>query len=85
MQYVACKFRETDARTYTYEWEGDPLSPGDVVKVADNRDASTWKRVTVVSVTDEAPPFPCKPIIGKVDDDPAAEPDGDDPLAADTF
>lgn len=61
--FVACKFRPEDARTYTYEWEGETLNPGDIVKVADNR-SDGWKRVTVVSVTNVAPPFVCKPILG---------------------
>lgn len=64
--YVAVKFRPEDTRTYTYEWAGEPLVPGDEVKVPDNR-SDGWKRVTVVSVSDEAPPFACKPILGKVE------------------
>jgi len=66
MQYVACKFRPADTRTYTYEWDGEPLAPGDMVKVADNRDPTAWKRVEVVTVGDEKPAFACKPILGKV-------------------
>lgn len=62
-QYVACKFRSEDARTYTYEWNGEPLESGDIVKVPDNR-SDGWKRVTVVSVSDQAPPFPCERILG---------------------
>ena len=64
-KYVACKFREADTRTYTYTWDGEPLAPGDLVKVADNR-SDGWKRVHVVSVSDEAPAFACKPILGRV-------------------
>lgn len=72
--FVACKFRPTDTRSYTYSYDGeDTFAPGDMVKVADNRDPTAWKRVTVVSVTDEAPPFACKPILGRVED--VAEPD----------
>lgn len=80
MQYAACKFRPEDTRTYTYAWDGEPLAPGDQVKVADNR-SDGWKRVTVVSVADEAPPFECKPILGKdeaetlADEQPDAAPD----------
>lgn len=73
-KFVAVKFKPEDSRTYTYSWDGPDLFPGDRVKVADNRDPSAWKRVTVVSVSDEAPPFACKPIIGRVEDVPA-EPD----------
>ncbi|QEH79908.1 hypothetical protein EIK56_17925 [Sphingomonas sp. C8-2] len=71
-KFVAVKFKDTDTRTYTYAWDGDELYPGDRVKVPDNR-SDGWKRVTVVSVSDEAPPFACKPILGRVEDvaDPA--------------
>ncbi|ARR53457.1 hypothetical protein HY78_08485 [Rhizorhabdus wittichii DC-6] len=72
--YVACKFRSSDARTYTYAYEGDEtFAPGDIVKVPDNRDPTAWKRVEVVSVSDQAPPFPCKPILDRVEDAPLEE------------
>jgi hypothetical protein len=64
--FVACKFKAEDTRTYTYQWDGEPLAPGDVVKVPDNR-SDGWKRVEVVSISDEAPPFACKSILGKVE------------------
>lgn len=61
---VACKFRSTDTRYFTYHWDGEePLQAGDIVKVPD-RSGDGWKRVEVVSVTDEAPSFPTKGIIG---------------------
>lgn len=63
-KFVAVKFRPDDTRTYTYAWDGEPFAPGDEVKVPDNK-SDGWKRVTVVSVTDEAPPFACKPILGR--------------------
>ena len=50
-QFVACKFRPTDSRTYTYRNDGEPAAAGDWVKVADAR-SDGWKRVQVVSVTD---------------------------------
>lgn len=34
-QYVACKFRSEDARSYTYHNDGEPVAVGDLVKVAD--------------------------------------------------
>ena len=44
MQFVACKFRPTDTRTFTYHYEGsEPLQPGDFVKVPDAR-SDGWKR-----------------------------------------
>lgn len=70
-QFVACKFRIADTRTYTYAWDGEPLAEGDQVRVAD-RSGDGWKVVYVVSTTDEAPPFACKPILGRhVEEEPA--------------
>lgn len=82
MQFVACKFRPEDGRSYTYHWEGEePLNVGDQVRVTD-RSGDGWKRVHVVSLSDEAPPFPTKPILGfyepepddEIGSEPAAEP-----------
>lgn len=78
-KFVACTFKPDDKRTYTYTWDGPELFPGDRVKVPDNR-SDGWKAVTVVSVGDEAPPFQCKAIVGRVEDAPhtpvnIAEPD----------
>ena len=63
-QYVDVKFRVEDTRTYTYAWDGEPLNEGDAVRVED-RSGEGWKKVFVVSTTDEAPPFQCKPILGR--------------------
>lgn len=71
-QFVAVKFRTSDTRTYTYEWDGEPLHEGDVVRVGD-RSGDGWKKVFVVSTTDEAPPFQCKPILGRHVDEERAE------------
>lgn len=79
--YVACKFRPEDSRSYTYEWEGEPLNKGDFVKVPD-RSGDGWKRVTVDSVSEKAPPFPCKPILGIYN--PDLEPDEADETAGTT-
>lgn len=79
MQFVACKFRSTDTRTYTYHNDGDPVAVGDQVKVADAK-SDGWKRVEVVSITDEKPPFPTKPILGKVEEEPAEAKPARDPL-----
>lgn len=80
-KYVACKFRSEDTRSYTYTWDGEPLAVGDMVKVADAK-SDGWKRVEVVSISDEAPSFACKPILGRVEPEPEAAPDaldlGDD-------
>jgi hypothetical protein len=71
-QYLACKFRPEDSRTYTYANDGEPVAVGDAVKVPDNR-SDGWKRVEVVEISDKAPPFACKSILGKVE----PEADGD--------
>ncbi|WP_305096444.1 hypothetical protein [Croceibacterium aestuarii] len=75
MQFVACKFRPEDSRSYTYEWEGEPLAIGDTVKVPD-RSGDGWKRVEVVSISDEAPPFACKPVLGKLEPETETETEG---------
>lgn len=80
MQYVACKFRPTDTRSFTYSYDLDePIAVGDFVKVPD-RSGEGWKRVQVASISDEAPPFPCKPILGIYN--PNAEPDAEGDAAA---
>lgn len=78
-QFVACKFRISDTRTFTYANDGTPVKDGDVVRVPD-RSGDGWKKVYVVSVTDEAPPFECKPILGLHTEEPARDllADGDD-------
>ena len=58
-QYLACKFRTTDKRSYTYHNDGAPRAVGDEVEV-ETRDGV--KTVTVVSVSDQAPSFATKPI-----------------------
>jgi hypothetical protein len=79
-KFVACKFRSTDTRSFTYHHDGEePLAIGDMVKVPDAR-SDGWKRVEVVSIGDEAPPFPTKAIVGKIEPEPAEDaallPDG---------
>lgn len=82
MMYVACKFRSEDSRSYTYEYDGDePLEVGDAVKVPD-RSGDGRKRVEVVSISDDAPPFACKPILGKLEQETESESEREDLLAA---
>lgn len=64
-QYVAAKFHEMSARTYTYHNDGEPLAPGDQAKVHDPSGGG-WKRVFVASVSDVAPNFATKEILGKI-------------------
>lgn len=75
MQYVACKFRIADTRTFTYTNPGEPVAPGDQVKVPD-KSGDGWQRVYVVTVSDTPPDLPkhvqLKAIIGKVE--PEASP-----------
>jgi len=68
-QFVACKFREGDKRTYTYHHDGEPLDIGDRVIVTTNRGPST---VIVAAISDDQPDFETKPIVGK--ERPIAEP-----------
>lgn len=63
-QYLACKFRPTDTRTYTYSWDGaEPLAVGDKVTVASPRDEGNMT-IEVAAIVAK-PSFPTKPIIGK--------------------
>lgn len=72
-QFVAVKFPSGSRRLYTYHNDGEPVSPGDQVKVAD-RSGDGWSRVEVVEITDTAPPFATKPILGKIEPEEPAEP-----------
>lgn len=72
MQFVKCKFRPDDSRAYTYANEGEAVAKGDWVKVSD-KSGEGWKRVLVESVTDEVPPFACKPILGLYTAEDAAD------------
>lgn len=70
-QYAACKFRSSDTRTFTYHNDGEPVAPGDAVKLP-NRHGDGWTRGEVVSVTDQLPPFSTKGILGKIEPEPTA-------------
>jgi hypothetical protein len=58
-QFVAVKFRVGDSRPTPMRGMAEPLHDGDTVRVED-RSGDGWKKVFVVSTTDEAPPFQCK-------------------------
>ena len=62
-QFVVCKFRETDTRSYTYHHDGEPVMAGDSVRVMD-RSGDGWKKVLVVDTHHDTPSFATKPIIG---------------------
>lgn len=75
MKYVQCKFRREDKRSYTYAYDGaEELAIDDEVKVPD-KSGDGWKRVFVSAISDEAPSFACKPILGKAEPVPAAAPE----------
>jgi hypothetical protein len=59
-QFVGCTFHP-GGRVYTYHNDGEPVAVGQEVRV-EAREGS-WKAVTVVSITDEAPAFPTKPVL----------------------
>ncbi|MBA2684746.1 MAG: hypothetical protein H0U66_09670 [Gemmatimonadaceae bacterium] len=61
-QFVAVQFNPWDRRTYTYHNDGEPVVVDDQVVVSTDRGPAT---VTVTSVTDRAPSFDTKPIVGK--------------------
>jgi len=62
-QYVSVKFRQEDARTYTYHNDGDPLAPGQTARIESKR-GEGWQLVFVDSVSDKAPEtYATKPIL----------------------
>lgn len=64
-QFIACKFRSSDTRTYTYHNDGEPVAVGDFVKVTD-RSGDGWKKIEVAEIdVPEPTKFPTKPILGK--------------------
>lgn len=77
MQFIKCRFREGDARLYTYQNPGEPVAVGDFVKVPD-KSGDGWKRVEVAEIdVPEPTQFACKDILGKIEPEAAAEA-GDD-------
>lgn len=61
-KFVKCQFNPWDQRSYTYLTDGHDCAVGDKVRVLTNKGEKT---VEVVGLTDDEPPFACKPIIGK--------------------
>lgn len=64
-RYIAVTFNEGDRKTFTYHEmaaeDAAPLMPGDVGQIVDHR-TGRLKRVHVVSIIKDKPPFPTKPI-----------------------
>jgi len=72
-QFIRCDFKP-NTKPYTYRNDGRPVCVGDRVRVQDWR-GDGWKAVTVVEVdVPEPTDFECKPILGRVEDAPAADP-----------
>ena len=63
-QYLVCRFHAHSSIGYTYQWDGEPLAVGDIVKVPD-RSGDGWRRVAVTAITTK-PNFETKPILGKI-------------------
>lgn len=65
-QFLSCAFK-AGGRAYTYHNDGEPLAPGDLVRV-EGRNGSE-QRVEVVGLwaDDAPPPFETKPILGLAD------------------
>jgi hypothetical protein len=70
-QYVACVFRPGDERSYTFHNDGEPVAPGDRVKIESK---VGWQIVTVAEIVADKPAFPTKPILEKM---PSRPPDFD--------
>ena len=60
LQYVKCTFAP-GGRAYTYHWDGEPVKVGNQVEAV-TRDGK--KKLTVVGVSEDSPPFATKPILG---------------------
>mgnify|MGYP000339005455 FL=1 len=67
-QFVAVRFNEWSNRPYPYHNDGEPLAIGDVAKVPDPKEDG-WKRVEVMAIVDDAPAFPTKAILGKIEEE----------------
>lgn len=61
-QFVVCRFKPWDQRTYTYHNDGEPVAAGDSVMVETKKGLAT---VEVMSVTADEPPFETKAIVGR--------------------
>lgn len=81
-QFISCKFRTGDTRTFSYHNDGEPVAEGDTVRVP-NRSGEGWTKVFVVTVDDPEPPYATKPIVGlHVEPEPAPDPLFDAAVAA---
>lgn len=66
-QYVTVKFKEAEKRAYTFHNDGEPLKPGDEVKLPSrgSKDPDAWSRGYVATVNVEKPSaFETKGVMG---------------------
>ena len=61
-QFISCKFRTEDTRTFSYHNDGPPVAEGNVVLVPDKSGVGS-KKVFVVTVDDPEPRYATKAII----------------------
>lgn len=71
-QFLSVKFRPTDAVSYTYHHDGEPVAAGDQVLVP-GRGGKGERTVTVHEAGLPKPTFVTKGIIGKAPPPPPAE------------
>jgi hypothetical protein len=72
-QFIECRFRANDGRSYAYHNDGEPVAVGDFVEV-EVRGGKAFQRIEVIALLDRAPPFVTKPIKGKAEPPKPAEP-----------
>lgn len=61
-QFIECRFRPADTRSYAYHNDGEPVAVGDFVEVEARGGAKA--KVEVIALLDKEPPFTTKPIKG---------------------
>lgn len=63
-QYLGCTFKP-GGKIYVYHNDGDPVVPGDEIKVPDPRgEPGDWLRASVVEILTIAPEFETKGVLG---------------------
>lgn len=68
-QFVACKFRADQDRTYTYHNDGEPVAVGDKVQIT-ARDGIGKQTLIVAQLVATPPQFETKPILGLAPPEP---------------
>lgn len=71
-QFIECRFRPHDTRSYAYANDGEPVAVGDFVEVETRGGAKAI--IEVIALLDSEPPFATKLIISKAEKpEPASE------------